>query len=42
MVKVWNEEAARAGELVEDYRQDGWRNDIFETQTASASGGILS
>jgi len=42
VVKVWNEEAARAGELVDDYRQDGWRNDIFETQTASASGGILS
>ena len=29
IVKLWNEEAAQAGERVEDCSRDGWRNDIF-------------
>jgi hypothetical protein len=33
VVKLWNEEAARAGERVEDYGRDGWRNDIFDVHT---------
>lgn len=36
VVKLWNEEAARAAEVVDDYRQDGWRNDVFEVNTTSA------
>jgi hypothetical protein len=32
VVKLWNEEAARAGERVEDNAQDGWRNEIFDVQ----------
>lgn len=33
IVKVWNEEAIRAEEQVYDYRQDGWRNEIFDVHT---------
>lgn len=35
VVKIWNEEAARAGEVVEDnsYAQGGWRNDVFDVQS---------
>ena len=33
IVKIWNEQAARAGEIVEDRAADGWRNDIFDVQT---------
>lgn len=32
VVKLWNEEAARAGERVEDNAMDGWRNEIFDVQ----------
>ncbi|KAK4497961.1 hypothetical protein PRZ48_010617 [Zasmidium cellare] len=31
IVKVWNEEATRAGERVEDFDAGGWRNEIFDT-----------
>lgn len=31
IVKVWNEEASRATERVEDFDAGGWRNDIFDT-----------
>lgn len=27
---VWDEEAARAGERVHEYRRDGWRNAVFD------------
>jgi hypothetical protein len=33
VVKLWNEEAAQAGERVEDYEQGGWRNEVFDTHT---------
>jgi hypothetical protein len=33
IVKLWNEEAAQAGERIEDYQRDGWRNDIFDIHT---------
>ncbi|KZF20047.1 hypothetical protein L228DRAFT_214416 [Xylona heveae TC161] len=33
VVKLWNEEAERAGEIVEDYAEDGWRNEIFDVHT---------
>lgn len=36
IVKIWNEEAMRAGEVVDDYDQGAWRNDIFEVQTTTA------
>jgi hypothetical protein len=31
VVKVWNEEGARAGERVDDFDAGGWRNEIFDT-----------
>ena len=34
VVKIWNEEATRAGEIVEDHSVKGWRNDIFDVQTS--------
>lgn len=33
VVKLWNEEAARAGEAVDDRAQRGWRNEIFDVQS---------
>ncbi len=33
VVKIWNEEAARAGEVVEDQEVQGWRNEVFDVQT---------
>ena len=33
VVKLWNEEAARAGEVVDDNAQKGWRNEIFDVQS---------
>lgn len=33
LVKLWKEEAARAGERVEDHGRDGWRSDIFDVGT---------
>ncbi|OCL07506.1 bactericidal permeability-increasing protein [Glonium stellatum] len=33
IVKLWNEEATRAGERVDDYDQGGWRNEVFNVHT---------
>lgn len=35
VVKLWNEEAARAGERVDDNAAKGWRNDIFDVQNTA-------
>lgn len=35
IVKLWNEEAARAEERVDDYDQGGWRNEVFDVHTAN-------
>jgi hypothetical protein len=35
LVKLWNEEAARAGEVVDDNASRGWRNEIFDVQARS-------
>jgi len=35
VVKLWNEEAALAGEVVDDNDAGGWRNEIFDVQTRS-------
>ncbi|KAK3616524.1 hypothetical protein LTR56_025905 [Elasticomyces elasticus] len=35
VVKVWHEEADKAAEHVDDFRQDGWRNEIFDTHVAT-------
>lgn len=32
VVKLWNEEAANAGEVVDDNADKGWRNEIFDVQ----------
>jgi Protein of unknown function (DUF4449) len=32
VVKLWNEEVARAGERLEDNAVQGWRNEIFDVQ----------
>lgn len=32
IVKLWNEEAANAGEIVDDNAARGWRNEIFDVQ----------
>jgi hypothetical protein len=32
VVKLWNEEAAQAGERVDDNATQGWRNEIFDVQ----------
>ncbi|KAI0883985.1 uncharacterized protein GGS22DRAFT_28410 [Annulohypoxylon maeteangense] len=34
VVKIWNEEAARAGDRVEQFEAGGWRNDVFNTPVA--------
>ncbi|KAK5115485.1 hypothetical protein LTR62_001144 [Meristemomyces frigidus] len=31
VAKVWHEEAERAAEVVDDFRAEGWRNEIFDT-----------
>ncbi|KAI1080165.1 hypothetical protein F5B20DRAFT_541033 [Whalleya microplaca] len=31
VVKIWNEEATRAGDRVEEFEAGGWRNEVFET-----------
>lgn len=36
VVKVWNEEGARAAERVEDFDVGGWRNGIFDTYVGVA------
>jgi len=35
VVKVWNEEATRAAERVEDFEVGGWRNEVFDTHVRS-------
>jgi hypothetical protein len=35
VVKLWNEEAVRAGETVDDHAQRSWRNEIFDVQSSS-------
>ncbi|KHN97549.1 Bactericidal permeability-increasing protein, alpha/beta domain protein [Metarhizium album ARSEF 1941] len=37
LVKVWEEEARDAEQNIFEYRQDGWRNAIFDLQTTPAS-----
>ncbi|KAI9743386.1 MAG: hypothetical protein M1818_003232 [Claussenomyces sp. TS43310] len=32
LVKLWNEEASRAGEVVDDHASRGWRNEVFDVQ----------
>ena len=32
VVKLWSEEAARAGEVVDGNASHGWRNEIFDVQ----------
>ncbi|KAI1089515.1 hypothetical protein F5B19DRAFT_466903 [Rostrohypoxylon terebratum] len=34
IVKIWNEEAALAGDRVEQFEAGGWRNDVFNTPVA--------
>ncbi|KAI1635841.1 hypothetical protein F4809DRAFT_612104 [Biscogniauxia mediterranea] len=36
IVKIWNEEAARAGDRVEEYEAGGWRNEVFDTPVRGA------
>lgn len=33
VVKLWEEEAMQAEERVDDYREGGWRNEVFDTHT---------
>ncbi|TVY37239.1 Uncharacterized protein LOCC1_G007155 [Lachnellula occidentalis] len=33
VVKLWDEEASRAGEVVDDNAAQGWRNEIFDVQS---------
>ncbi|KAI8304437.1 hypothetical protein K4K61_006200 [Colletotrichum sp. SAR11_59] len=35
LVKMWNEEAALAGDRVHEYQRDGWRNAIFDIGTTT-------
>ncbi|KAK6580213.1 hypothetical protein PZA11_007235 [Diplocarpon coronariae] len=35
VVKLWDKEAARAGEVVDDNASQGWRNKIFDVQARS-------
>ncbi|KAI0010873.1 hypothetical protein F4779DRAFT_269183 [Xylariaceae sp. FL0662B] len=32
VVKVWNEEATRARDRIEEFEAGGWRNEVFDTQ----------
>ena len=39
VVKIWNEEASRAGEIVDDHAdrgEGGWKNEIFDVQVQEA------
>lgn len=31
VVKIWNEEAGRAGDRIEEFEAGGWRNEVFDT-----------
>jgi hypothetical protein len=35
VVKLWNEEATRAGDVVDDHAKRGWRNEIFDVQSVN-------
>ncbi|KAI1854277.1 hypothetical protein JX266_001418 [Neoarthrinium moseri] len=35
VVKIWNDEAARAGDRVEEYEVGGWRNEVFDTHVST-------
>ncbi|OAA53841.1 hypothetical protein SPI_09286 [Niveomyces insectorum RCEF 264] len=35
LLRVWNEEAVRAAERIDDYERAGWRNDIFDVPTGN-------
>ena len=35
VVKLWDEEATRAAEVVDDNASQGWRNEIFDVQARS-------
>jgi hypothetical protein len=35
VVKLWDEEAASAGEVVDDNASQGWRNEVFDVQVRS-------
>ncbi len=37
IVKVWNEEAARAPVRIREHEREGWRNDIFDVHTSVPS-----
>lgn len=37
VVKLWNEEAAQAAERIEDYSEQGWRNEIFDVHARNMS-----
>ncbi|KDN60882.1 hypothetical protein CSUB01_04782 [Colletotrichum sublineola] len=37
LVKMWNEEAALAGDRVHEYQRDGWRNSIFDVGTTGVT-----
>ncbi|KAJ0304425.1 hypothetical protein COL516b_005779 [Colletotrichum fioriniae] len=37
LVKMWNEEAALAGDRVHEYQRDGWRNSIFDVGTTGTT-----
>ncbi|KAI0600594.1 hypothetical protein F4775DRAFT_544635 [Biscogniauxia sp. FL1348] len=37
IVKIWNEEATRAGDRVEEYETGGWRNEVFDTPVRAAT-----
>lgn len=37
VAKVWHEEAGRAAEHVDDFREGGWRNEIFDTHVRNIS-----
>jgi hypothetical protein len=35
VVRLWEEEASRAGERVDDFRVEGWRNEIFDVHAVT-------
>ncbi|KAI1101506.1 hypothetical protein F4804DRAFT_9516 [Jackrogersella minutella] len=36
VVKIWNEEAAQAGDRIEQFEAGGWKNDVFNTPVRPA------
>lgn len=37
IVKIWNEEATRAGDRIEEFEAGGWRNEVFDTHVRNFS-----